>query len=98
MYTYEIHITVPYSVELARKEYIKLAKTYGWHTSSITDDPILGSGDNFYFTTHAKQFDIARSKMSQLMFVLKARNIFIKRTKIERIVFDERFTEETKHG
>jgi hypothetical protein len=90
--SYEIHIT---SIATPKdiKKYKEVAECYGWKTSCIDGDPILGEGVKFYFTTHEKQMDVAQSRMNQLHYVLNNMKAPVLRKKIERIVLDEVYYE-----
>lgn len=95
--SFEIHVTS----EIRKSEYNPIshinrqsmfeavAENYGWKTSMIDGDPVLGKGIKFYFTAHEKTLPKARRKLEELVKKIKEENWPLLRAKIEKIVFDE---------
>jgi hypothetical protein len=84
---HECHITIskPENVD----ELDALAARFGWKTSFIHGDPLLGKAGYFYFTTHHVDYDKIFEKMEFLSGYLEgAFNIVPLRKKIEQIVYD----------
>lgn len=88
---FEIHITCPLPSKKDRAGLLRIAAIYGWHTSSIKGDPLLGTGSKFYFTAHETTFDKAALKLQLLYEDLKLSNVKVLRTKIEGIMWDKRY-------
>lgn len=88
---FEIHITCPLPSKKDRAGLLKLASIYGWHTSSIKGDPLLGTGSKFYFTAHKKSYDAAVLHLKLMHEELKYQSIKVLRTKIEGIMWDKRY-------
>lgn len=84
---FECHITVELNNYLATYE--MLAKEYGWKTSHIYGDVVLGQNPYFYFTCHNKDFMTIFEKMQTLTYKLvEVFKIEVIRKKIELIVYD----------
>lgn len=89
---FECHVTVRMPIDEVGYDalaYEKLAAEFGWKTSVIHGDPLLGPGGKFYFTAHAKDFLPLLEKMNLLTNRFSGRMLM--RRKIELIVLDERF-------
>jgi hypothetical protein len=86
---YECHITVSKPTSLTSLSVLKeIGLTYGWKTSSIDGDPLLGEQIFFYFTIHSKSYDDIFSKMEALSVHLHSLEFTVLRKKIEQIVYD----------
>lgn len=90
--TFETHITI--DTTGLEKETIKYLENIAGHfrckTSNITDDPILGPGNKFYFTRHDTTFITAYENMNIIWHTLVTENFKPIRKKIEAILFDEK--------
>jgi hypothetical protein len=61
-----------------------------WSTSEITDDPVLGPGNKFYFTSYNTDYLKALMNMDATVANLLYFGFVPIRKKIELIMFDER--------
>lgn len=88
---YEIHVT--YDIPVDKVEEAKtIAKYFGWHTSRIDGDPILGAGIKFYYTRHTNSLDVAFNFINTLVdYIGYKTNFKLLRTKVEQIVYDKRY-------
>lgn len=87
---YECHVTYNYPEEQsALTLFHSIGKALGWSTSFIDGDPLLGEKRFFYFTCHG----ISKASLHIKMRFLEAavKEFAIRRKKIEKIVFDQRF-------
>lgn len=83
--TYECHITCYLS---DAKIAASVAQQFGWKTSEIARDPLLGDGTYFYLTKHADDYMTLYVEMSVAVVTLLRSDAFVVRQKIEHIVFD----------
>lgn len=88
---YEIHVT--YDIPLDKIEEAKtIAKYFGWHTSRIDGDPLLGVGIKFYYTRHSNSLDMSYNFINTLVDYIGYNTQFkLLRTKIEQIIYDRRY-------
>lgn len=94
---YECHITVRDDFEM-RATWKAQGEEYGWKTSHITGDPLLGKDSWFYFTKHCGSYPRLKADMMTMSAMLGNGNVV--RQKIEAIVFDTKtkhLTEPTLH-
>ena len=82
---YESHITVSTDCRVVG---IDVADTYGWKTSEIARDPLLGDETYFYLTSHDKSFIGMYDRMKEVSDALRSRGVEVVREKIELIVYD----------
>lgn len=83
--SYECHITTTVAhAQLAGDQ----AAVFGWKTSEIKRDPILGDGSHFYLTKHHASFTELYSLMELHAARMRQAGIPIVRLKIEHIVYD----------
>lgn len=88
---YEIHITLDITPE-QEVQANKIANYYGWKTSKIDRDPILGEGIKFYYTKYSDSEHKAYNFINTVLDAIGYQTNFkILRTKIEKIVYDRRF-------
>lgn len=83
---FECHITVALPNSMERFE--SLAKDFGWKTSVIEGDPLLGKYGFLYFTSYDADFDFMVKRMDQMADLIRERNGEVLRKKIEKIVYD----------
>lgn len=86
---YECHITIDkpstlQSIHLCEE----LGHSYGWKTSFIDGDPVLGKKVFFYFTRHSATYESLFVRMRELADYLDLISIVVVRLKIEHIVYD----------
>lgn len=82
---YECHITVSVAhADIATD----VAKLFGWKTSEIARDPLLGDDTFFYLTKHDRSGVKLRTNMEVAAMQLEARGVPVLRQKIEHIIFD----------
>jgi hypothetical protein len=97
--SYEIHVTVNVPPKKAPKykptiRLLKnLAKQESWATSQITDDPVLGPGNKFYFTAYRNEINRAVKDLNMLVDRLYDIKIKPLRQKIELIILDSKTNE-----
>lgn len=82
---YECHITVAVRDAGAAQ---RLADLYGWKTSEIKRDPVLGDDSYFYLTQHSTKREDIFSRMHTMNFDLDEAGVPVIRSKIEHIVYD----------
>lgn len=82
---YECHITTTVA---HAEEATRLAASFGWKTSEIKRDPVLGDGSYFYLTAHHKNFREMYGAMRMVAGELRAAGCGVLREKIEHIVYD----------
>lgn len=89
---FESHITIDTSDLTNPKEQIEelkaIAKELKWTTSNITDDPILGPGNKFYFTMHCDNYDDSMDELNIAWETLCDRGFIPVRRKIELVMYD----------
>lgn len=85
---YEIHVTMARPLGAIEIVFDAIAEALSWHTSHISDDPDLGPGDRFYFTTHTETEDEAHQRIDELVEALALHGAEPLREKIEHVVFD----------
>lgn len=83
---YECHITVEKPEPGLRVTYEALAEKWGWKTSCIDGDPVLGRQVFFYFSAHDGDFLELMNRMEHLAACLGEEVVI--RKKIEHIVYD----------
>lgn len=88
---FEVHITLEVSsIMLPAIE--TAAMYYKGRVSKIDGDPLLGAGVKTYITLHANTLSEANTKRMDLVQALRdIKDIKILRSKIEEVVFDERY-------
>lgn len=69
-------------------EFELLADTYGWTTSILNGDSVLGPGYPFCFTCHEDDYEVAFSKMILLSNLLNEESVRVLRLKIAMVVYD----------
>jgi hypothetical protein len=84
---FEVHITG----RLKDKDYLKtIAEQFGWKTSCIAGDPVLGPETHFYLTCYDLVYGKALNKLQLTATAIRDANIEVVREKIEFIVYDSR--------
>ena len=82
---FECHITTTVT---SAEEAERLAKLFGWKTSEIKRDPLLGDASHFYLTRHDRSYRRIETDMKLLAADLRAVGCVVLREKIELIVYD----------
>lgn len=84
---YEAHITseVAHATVLAR-----IANKFGWKTSEIARDPVLGNATYFYLTKHGVDPGQLHTEMARAAAVMEYLEVPVIRLKIEKIMFDSK--------
>jgi hypothetical protein len=85
--SFECHVTVDPPPEDV-SDCHRIAAKLGWKTSEIERDPVLGDRKYFYFTAHARSFEVLKARMDELTAELRAEELNVLREKIENIVYD----------
>lgn len=85
---YECHVTVSPSEKETTE---RLAKAYGWHTSQILRDEVMGDDAWLYCTRSGPDFDKIEASMHTLTAALRNGGVTVRRQKIEIAIVDERF-------
>ena len=86
---YECHITVDTPEDQDRFDrLVQFADEWGWKSSWIERDPLLGDKQFFYFTRHSNNFKEIEREMDLTANVLDRVGYPVLRKKIEMIVFD----------
>ena len=85
---FECHITVnkpktPFKISCLEK----LGKKYGWATSMIDGDPVMGDKVFFYFTRYSNNLNKILNEMAEFSNLIPERVV---RQKVEQIVYDSR--------
>lgn len=83
--TYECHITIAVKHADVGE---KVATAFGWKTSEIKRDPLLGDDSHFYLTAHEHARDKMRAAMLEVEKTLQNMQVPILRSKIEHIIYD----------
>jgi hypothetical protein len=83
---YECHVTIKKPDQAIVMD--ALAEQFGWKTSYINGDALLGKDGYFYFTTHHVAYEALFAKMETLAGVLQVLGRPVLRKKIEQIVYD----------
>lgn len=85
---FECHITLPSSCAAQAEVF---AATHHWKTSQIRRDPVLGTDEFVYLTTHDSDLIRLQIKMKDAVVSLeRLPGVHVLRQKIELIVFDTR--------
>jgi hypothetical protein len=91
---FESHITIDVTGQTGNwSKTLKLVAAYCrgcWSTSSITDDPELGPGNKFYFTSYNTDYIVALTNLDSTVAYLQRIGFKPVRKKIELIMFDEK--------
>lgn len=82
---FECHVTTTVA---HAQEAERLAAAFGWKTSEIKRDPLLGDASFFYLTLHDKSLTTIYAQMSHMAADLRAAGCDVLRSKIELIVYD----------
>ncbi len=86
---FECHVTVSADPQINSRGFLELtAKTFGWKTSVIDGDAVLGQYPYFYFTKHNKDFKEIFDQMEYLDVTLTSNDVKVIRKKIELIIYD----------
>lgn len=83
--TFEAHITLRPS---DRERATPVAEQYGWKTSQICGDPLLGPDKYFYLTMHHENLLAIHDHMQSTLVALAQTDVIAVRIKIELIVYD----------
>lgn len=83
--SYECHITTTIGDADAAE---RIAATFGWKTSEIKRDPVLGDASHFYLTAHDSNYLRLHQKMIMAADDLRNLGCMVLREKIELIVYD----------
>lgn len=84
---FECHITL----DLANRDIgEQVATEFGWSTSEIERDPILGKASYFYLTAHDYEYGHLYQRMKDTVKECTERGAKVVREKIELIIHDKR--------
>lgn len=85
---YECHVT---TLPQFKSIVDPIAKQYGFSTSLLVGDDVVGTEKHLYCTTHGSEFIEVNNRVNKLVQDLTALKVTVKRKKIELTVLDERF-------
>jgi len=83
--SYECHVTTTVAHADAAEA---LAQEFGWKTSQIQRDPLLGDDTFFYLTKHNADFLTLYQQMTLLVLRMTSDGLPVLREKIEHIIYD----------
>lgn len=84
---FECHVTMhPSHAEKAKA----VGKQYGFKSSEIVGDEVMGDGVFFYLTKSGTEFEKVQKDMHACIATLRMNKIPFLRTKIELIIYDHR--------
>lgn len=86
--SFECHITAP---TVQAEKAAKIAEMYGWKTSEIARDPLLGDKNFYYLTKHSRDLGLIMADMRDCTNGLADSGVRVLREKIEIIVHDVRY-------
>lgn len=83
--SFESHITIRVAdAEIGEQ----VAARFGWKTSEIKRDPLLGDDSHFYLTKHSGALSEIYGEVEKASAALRQDGVAILRQKVELIVYD----------